>query len=168
MTDQGLYASDFEPYFKRLEWMRPCFLSVTSIDKIPATLPVRHFIIVNESQSGSIGTHWLLIVRSHRKCIEVFNSLGFENLDSLIPYLKFRFTADIEFNNTQVQKSTTASCGLFCIYFIVHRALNFDQNFEEVMSEIFTHDLTQNENKVAQFCKHLLDNNIEESLIFDF
>jgi len=166
MTEEGLYASDFETYFGKLEWIKPLFLSVTSINKIPASLPVRHFVVVNLS-STLPGSHWILMVRSHKKCIEVFNSLGCENLDILVPHLKFRFAAEIEYNNTQVQKSTTSSCGLYCIYFIIHRALNFDLGLDDVMTEIFTHDLTENENKVATFCSQLLDPTIDEALIFD-
>lgn len=168
MSDEGLYASDFVSYFQKLEWLAPLFLSVTSIDKIPALLPLRHFTIVNLSPSGTLGSHWILLLRSHKKCIEVFNSLGFDNLDTLTPHFKFRFTTEVEFNNTQVQKSTSATCGLFCVYFIVHRALNFDQSLEETMEEIFTDDLSQNENKVFAFCNKLLDKNFDESLLFDF
>lgn len=168
MTDEGLYASDFETYFSRLDWIKPLFLSVTSINKIPATLPVRHFVIVNLSPAGTPGSHWVLLVRSHKKCVEVFNSLGFQNLDTLMPHLKFRFAAEIEYNNTQVQKSTTSSCGLYCIFFIIHRALNFDLSLHEVMTEIFTHDLSENENKVTTFCSQLLDQTIDEAFIFDF
>lgn len=167
-SDDGLYSSDFANYFHRLSIIEPLFVSVTSIDKIPKSLPVRHFVIVNLSPSGTPGTHWILIVRSHKKCVEVFNSLGYENLDSLRPFLKFRFSAEIEYNNTQVQKSTTATCGLFCIYFIVYRALNYDQTLSEIMSEIFGNDLNENENKVTKFCNHLKDSKADESLIFDF
>ncbi len=168
MTNEGLYASDFETYFNKVEWIKPLFLSVTSIDKLPTTLPLKHFVIVNLSPSGTAGSHWTLLVRSHKKCIEVFNSLGCENLDTFTPHLRFRFAAEIEFNNTQVQKSTSSTCGLFCIYFIIHRTLNFDQSLDEIMTEIFSHDLNENENKVTNFCNHLLDNSTDESLIFDF
>jgi hypothetical protein len=84
-----------------------------------------------------------------------------------MPHFKFRFAAEVEYNNTQVQKSTTATCGLFCVYFIVHRALNFDQSLNELMTEIFSLDLEENENKVTKFCNHLLESNGDESFLFD-
>jgi len=168
MSNEGLYASDFEAYFTKLEWLKPLFLSVTSIDKLPTVFPLRHFVIVNLSPSGTVGSHWTLLVRSHKKCIEVFNSLGCDNIDTFMPHFQFRFAAEIEYNNTQVQKSTTSTCGLFCIYFIIHRALNFDQSLDEIMTEIFSHNLEENENKVTKFCSHLLDDDFDESLLFDF
>jgi len=167
MTNEGLYASDFEAYFKKLEWLQPLFECVTSIDKLPKTLPLRHFVIVNLSPSGTEGSHWTLLVRSHKKCIEIFNSLGSDNVDNFMPHFKFRFAAEVEYNNTQVQKSTTSTCGLFCVYFIIHRALNFDQSLNELMTEIFSLDLEENENKVTKFCNHLLENSGDESLLFD-
>ena len=165
---EGLYGSDFQTYFRRFNLIEPLFLGVTSIDKIPQTIPLKKFVIVNMSPSGTPGSHWIVIVRSHKKCLEIFNSLGWENLDMIRAHLKFRFAAEIEFNNTQVQMSTTATCGLFCIYFIIHRVLNFDLSLNETMSEIFTSNLSKNENKVTKFCSHLMETNNDESLIFDF
>ena len=165
----ALYGTDFEPYFKKLDLIYPHFIGVVSIDQIPPRFPEKHFLIVNLSPAGTPGSHWIVIIRSHKSLIEIFNSLGFENLDLIKSHLKFRFTAEIQFNNTTVQLPTSSSCGLYCIYFAVHRVLNFDQGFEETMADYFTENLTSNENKVALFCKHLkeLKSGSDESFLFD-
>ena len=166
---EGLYGDDFEDYFNKLDIVYPHFMGVTSIDKIPTRFPIRHFLIVNLSPSGTPGSHWVVIVRSNKNLIEIFNSLGCDDLEPIKSHLSFRFTAEIEFNNTALQMATSTSCGLYCIYFAIHRVLNFDQAFEETLSDYFVENLAANENKVAQFCKHLkqLKPGDDESFLFD-
>lgn len=166
-TPQGLFSSDFKTYFDRLPMIAKHFNGVLALDEIPTTLPVRHFIVLNRSVRQHRGTHWLLILRSHTDSVEIFNSLGFKNLDEIRPYLKFNFKAHLSYNNTAVQLGTTSSCGLYCIYFAIFRLLNLDQPFDEFLDEIFCNDLRTNENKVAQFCQHLLSIS-DESNLYDF
>jgi hypothetical protein len=162
-----LFSSDFKTYFDRLPIIAKHFHSVVALDEFPSSLPVRQFIVVNRSIRLHRGSHWLLIFRSHLDTVEIFNSLGFTNLDDIRPYLKFNFKAHLSYNNTAVQLSTTSSCGLYCIYFAVFRILNLDQPFDEVLDEIFCNDLHTNENKVAQFCQHLLRIS-DEAELYDF
>jgi len=141
------------------------FDKVRAIDELPPKLGLRHFVIVNEQERKLEGSHWLVIFRSHKDSIEIFNSLGYSNILNLRPYLKFNFKATIYYNNTPVQKSTSSSCGLYCIYFAIYRLLNLDQSFEEIMDEIFTSDLETNENKVLKFCQHVLTISDESNLL---
>jgi len=169
MTSQSkaLFSSDFKRYFSKVPIISKHFNSVRAIDQLPKTLPVRQFLIVNASPSNHRGSHWFVIFRSHKDSIEIFNSLGNENLNQLKPYLKFKFKARLFYNNTQVQLSTSSSCGLYCIYFAIFRLLNIDQPLDEILDEIFCTNLNQNENKVEKFCQHLLNMN-DESDLFDF
>lgn len=164
---RGLYSSEFKAYFNRLPIIGMHFNSVRAIDELPRTLGLRQFIIVNEQERKFEGSHWVVIFRSHKDCLEIFNSLGYKNISKLRPYLKFNFKATIIYNNTAVQKSTSSSCGLYSIYFAIFRLLNLDQSFEEILDEIFVSDLETNENKVSRFCQHLLTVS-DESNLFDY
>jgi len=166
-TDHGLYSSEFKTYFSRIPSIAKHFHSVKPLDEIPKTLPVRQFVVVNLSERKYKGSHWVIIFRSHRDIVEIFNSIGYKNIKDLRPYLRFNFKTHLSYNNTPVQLSSTKSCGLYCIYFAVFRLLNMDQPFEDVLEDIFTTDLHENENKVAKFCHHLLHIS-DESELYDF
>ena len=43
---------------------------------------------------------------------------------------------------------------VFCIYFIVHRILNFDMSFEHLIEDIFNYDPNTNETLVTNFAKN--------------
>lgn len=166
-SERGLFSSEFEHYFKNIPIIKQHFGGVKAIDQLPRSIPIRNFLIVNLSPSSHPGSHWITLFRSHSQTLELFNSLGSENIANIKPYFKFNFKTTLTYNNTGVQLPTTSTCGLYCIYFAVHRLLNLDQNFEEIMDEIFSANLNTNENKVAEFCTHLLKLRSEDDL-FDF
>ena len=151
----GLRSSDFHSYFSKGPTLLEHWQGVKSIDQIPRNLKLRKFVIVNLSPSGHPGSHWIVLCRSEKNQLELFNSLGTRNLSSIRNYLNFNFKCSISYNNSPVQLPTTTSCGLYCIYFAVHRIFNFDMKFSEVMEEIFEPELKYNEDKVENFCRHL-------------
>lgn len=159
IMSKGLHGYEFETYFKNISIVNRCFKDVVSLDEIPRSLNTKQFLIVNLSTKFEAGTHWFVILRSDKLIYEVFNSLGFNNLDQLLPYLKIRNRGDILFNEQQVQSTNSTTCGLFCIYFVVHRLLNLDLSFHHLFEDIFDDDETVNENKVIKFCDALKQNN---------
>ena len=162
-----MFTSDFKAYFDKLPIISKHFVGVRAIDELAPTLHVRQFIVVNMSPKHHSGSHWVLIFRSHKDTVEIFNSLGFNNLAPLRPYLKFNFKTHLTYNNTPVQLSTSSTCGLYVIYFAIFRLLNLDQSFQDIMDEFFCTDLSVNENKVTKFCQHLLTIK-DESELYDF
>lgn len=150
----SLHGYQFLEYFNAMPHVKSCFRGVYSIDEIPS-LKVRQFIVCNLSKKSEPGTHWFVIVRSEKKTYEIFNSLGFPNLNILSPHLKFRSKIEVQFNEEKFQMMATDTCGLFCIYFGVERCLNFDLNFTHLLEEIFTKNLEQNETNVSEFCNKL-------------
>lgn len=163
----GLHGFEFKDYFNKLTPLRHCYLGVRSIDEIPYHLGNKRFLICNLSPAGHPGSHWVVIFRSHKENVEIFNSLGFENLDLIKPHLNFSFKTQLVYNDVAVQVATSSTCGFFCIYFAVHRVLNLDQTFDETFEEIFSFNKHENETTVMNFCNHLkeIDN---ESQLFDF
>lgn len=167
MNSEGLHGYDFVEYFKKIPIVNHYYKSVYSIDEIPNTLKVRQFIICNLSKKSEPGTHWIAIVRSDKKIYEVFNSLGYENLDTLLPYMRLKIKADVVFNEEAFQLSDSTTCGLFCIYFIVHRVLNYDMHFDHLLQDIFVLDKEINEKKVITFCDRL-KKALDDSDLFEY
>jgi hypothetical protein len=152
----GIRGYEFETYFKEIPIVNNLYLSVFSIDKIPKSIKEKHFFICNLSPSESPGSHWIVVVRSEKDTLEIFNSLGVENIDNLKPNFRFRNHFNFTFNEQRFQSNQSTSCGLFCIYFIIHRILNFDMCFEHILEDIFNVDPQINENLVINFCDKLL------------
>ncbi len=152
-----LKTSDFESYINKVPELVGHWAGVKALDQIPKKLKVKSFVIVNLSPSSHPGSHWVVLLRPHKDTLELFNSSGCSNLDNVKPYLKFPFKSQIFYNTASVQAPSTSSCGLFCVYFIIHRFLNLDQTFDEVMEDSFKPNLFENENTVQVFCKHVLN-----------
>ncbi len=56
-----------------------------------------------------------------------------------------------DFNVTKLQDETSVLCGQFCIYFIVQRLFNDDLEFAELLNEIFSENVVENEHSVQDF-----------------
>lgn len=166
LSSQGLRGFEFKEYFEKIPIILASYQELCSLDTIPKLLRIRKFIIVNLSKQNEQGTHWFVIVRSHNKTYEIFNSLGFQNLETIQPYFKLRSKADILFNETSFQLENSTTCGLFCIYFVVHRILNFDMSFHDLLEDIFNSTKNENESKVLHFCNRLKIA-IDDSTLFD-
>jgi hypothetical protein len=154
----GLRGFEFSLYFEKLPFVNKLLSGIYSIDKIPKTLKEKHFLICNLSPSNLPGTHWIAIIRSEKHTLEIFNSLGVNNLDSLKPYFKFPNNFELIFNEEKFQSNTSINCGFFCIYFIIYRIMNFDMSFEHLIEEIFNADENINDSLVTNFCQKLLLN----------
>lgn len=113
-----LSTSDFESYFKKIPDLLPHWVGMKALalDEIPKNLKVKSFVVINTSIKEKKDGHWIVINRPHLGILEVFNSLGFESLAAIKPYLKFPFKSEIIYNNSPVQLSTSSTCGLYCIF----------------------------------------------------
>ena len=159
MTDEtdGFRGNQFEIYFAKFPHILSCFSGVYAINEIPKSIPIRHFIICKLSEKHLPGSHWTVIVRSSKNTIELFNSLGQQNLDIFKPYFRFQKKFEISFNKESVQSLTSKFCGYFCIMFIIFCILNFDMSMENVLEDIFySKDLIKNDEIVSKFCHNVL------------
>lgn len=160
----GLRGFEFSLYFNKVPFVAKLLSGIFSIDKIPRNLKEKHFIICNLSPSTLPGSHWIAIIRSEKNTLEIFNSLGVENLDNLTPHFKFPNNFELVYNEQKFQSNVSVKCGFFCIYFIVHRVLNFDMSFEHLIEDIFNYDPNTNETLVTNFCHKLLN---DDENLFD-
>ena len=146
--------SEIVDYFEKVPSLKPYFLGVFSIDNFPKKLNERFCFISNMSKSNEIGTHWISCIKSEKKTIEIFDSLG-TKIDILKPFLKFKGNPTILYNDCAFQSVTSNTCGYFAITFLVERSFNLDLKYKEVLAETFNIDSEINETMVVDFCKNL-------------
>ena len=149
---QGFELTKFFDYLPNL---KKHYRGIFSIDTLPKSLKLRQFLICNTDSSLGSGLHWFCLIRSSKFTVECFDSLGITPSKKTIlqNYCHFRGISELEFNETAFQSTDSTTCGLFSIYFLIHRMHNLDLSFKELLEEIFHDQNTElNEIEVSQFC----------------
>lgn len=164
---ESVKGFEFLNYFSKVPIVNNQFLKVIAIDEIPKVIPVKHFVIVNLSPKHLSGSHWIVLIRSERNCLEIFNSLGGDTYNTIKNYFNFTAKLVIHTNETAFQSSTSSTCGYFCIYFAVNRILNLDMSFDHLLEHIFSDNIDINETNVVEFCNNLLIDGNENLLFFE-
>ena len=152
LTD--MLNSEIVDYFEKIPCLKANFLGVFSIDNIPQKVNERCCFISNTSKSNEIGSHWISFIKSEKKTIEIFDSLG-TKIDYLKPFLNFRGNPTILYNDCAFQSMTSNTCGYFAITFIIERSFNLDLKYKELLAEVFNVDSEKNEKIVVDFCNNL-------------
>ena len=149
---ESMLGIELNSFFQSLPNLKQFFLGIYSIDTCPKKIPLNHFLICNTDLASGSGLHWFTLFRFSRQDIECFDSLGV-NQDKLevLKSLNFIGVSNLIFNVTQVQANVSASCGQFCLYFLIERLHNLDFSFDELMNELFVSDLNKNEDEVQKF-----------------
>ena len=146
--------SEILDYFEKIPCLKNNFLGVFSIDNFPQKLNERCCFISNTSKSNEIGSHWISFIKSEKKTIEIFDSLG-TKIDYLRPFLKFTGNPTILYNDCAFQSVTSNTCGYFAITFLIERSFNLDLKFQELLAEVFNKNSEINEKIVVDFCNNL-------------
>ena len=146
--------SEILDYFEKIPCLKNNFLGVFSIDNFPQKLNERCCFISNLSKSNEIGSHWISFIKSEKKTIEIFDSLG-TKIDYLRPFLKFKGNPTILYNDCAFQSVTSNTCGYFAITFLIERSFNLDLKFQELLAEVFNKNSEVNEKIVVNFCNNL-------------
>ena len=94
------------------------------------------------------GQHWFVVLKTGKGTYELFDSLG-----SSIVYVKnhLLLVGHYFLNTTALQLDVSASCGQFCIYYIIHRLHNLDLSFDEFLNDFFCDIPSINELRVHDF-----------------
>jgi hypothetical protein len=147
-----MQGSEFVEYLKNFANILPFYKGVYSINTLPQTLKIHNFVFCNTATSNSKGEHWFCVVKTKKNELELFDSLGVnENKeDFYLTNLKFK-EKHLTFNQTQFQENSSETCGLFCLYFIVHYLYNYELSFDDLLEAIFVTDCSKNESLVKQF-----------------
>jgi hypothetical protein len=122
---------------------RRIFCGVFSIDLLPQKRFSRPCcFIINTDPSNKAGNHWFSIFLPKFGPIEYFDSFGIQPINQEVyEFIKLNGGKWI-FNNFQIQSNSTATCGKFCILFILYRARGM--KFRKFL-ELFRPDKTYNE-----------------------
>ena len=110
-------------------------------------MDVGKFIIVNKIQPNQKIGHYLLIIQSD-DIVELFDSLGAKPSD--INKIE-KFGPTVQFNSKPVQGTDSTFCGQFCLFVAFNRLLDFDLTLSEVLSDLFSANLQDNDKLVQNF-----------------
>jgi hypothetical protein len=153
-----MITSDFHSIFEKHPIFMPHFQGVYGANTLK-TLKVNKFCIVNNQPIELEGQHWRCFYRDTPSTLECFDSLGISAEEKENLRIKFQRSQikEIDFNTCSVQRPDTSTCGQFCLYYIFHRLLNQDLEFDILLNEIFTADLDDNEKKVNDYFKGIIE-----------
>lgn len=98
---------------------------VYAVDELPLERPVQKSIyVINTDVSTGPGLHWVVVFLPRQDLHgEFFDSLG-QDLTAYHNNIKdFMFTnvSHYLFNAKRLQQDSSSVCGLYCIYYIMHR-----------------------------------------------
>lgn len=144
-----MQSPEFSIFIDKFPCLKQHFAGVFPINQIPRTLLHRSFLIFNKDPHYLKGSHWIALVRLDGTNYQIFDSLGCD-FDYLEKYLKFK-NAKYTYNTQAFQSENTNTCGLYCLYWLVHRMMSISLSFNELLSEIFEINSSENEKKVLSF-----------------
>lgn len=111
-------------------------------------------IIVNSDKAKDPGQHWLAIFKEYDSDnIEFFDScnMPLSFYDKSIKNFLELHSKNIVRNQKRYQSAFSATCGEFCIYYLVHRVNGY--RFIDLMNGFNRVDLTKNDDMVKQFIR---------------
>lgn len=128
------------------------FLGVFPSDRIPRVRKRPCCFILNTDPSFLPGTHWVAIFIDLHKT-EFFDSYGLKPAD-------YHLNLSVDsWNTKRVQHYAFQSCGLHCLFFVLHRARYFSMDY--IMKVLYSDHLLLNETIVLKdVLRHLLMPNV--------
>ncbi len=147
-------TSEFKDYFSKVPQLLNHFMGVFPIDKLPTNIRKKQFFVANLDPSYKEGSHWICFIRLNGIECEIFDSLGVQ-IANILPHICFNHKLTFVFNSTPVQSLTSRLCGKFVITFLIERMLNQTMDFNDLLEDIFSLNLDENDHKVNAFCSNL-------------
>lgn len=134
------------------------FCGVFARNKIPSVFSTPASMVINLSPSYEDGTHWIGIYIDGNKCC-YFDSLGRYPIEEIIGICK-KNVFNLDYSSKQLQHFHNTTCGLYCIYFIMHIEY---YDFKKILKN-FTDNYTLNDSFIVNYFKtyhgvnsHVLD-----------
>jgi hypothetical protein len=147
-------TSEFKTYFEKVPQLLHHFIGVFPIDKLPRKIKKKQFFVANLDPSYKEGSHWICFIRLNDIECEIFDSLGVK-INSILPFICFNHKLTFVYNSTPVQPLTSTLCGKFVVTFLIERMLNQTMDFNDLLENIFSLNLIENDKKVTEFCLNL-------------
>ena len=122
------------------------FSGIYAADNYPVDFSKNTFIIVNTSNSDSVGELWIVLAKINSdEAIYYTDSFGFPTETYKNVYERIKYYACINVMTHQLQSINSELCGLYCIY-IAHF----------IFSNKYNHIPIVNDLEVLNFVKHML------------
>ena len=100
------------------------FSGIYAADNFPVDFSKNTFIIVNTSNSDSVGEHWILLAKQNSdEAIYYADPFGFPTETYKNLYKRIKYYACVNVMTHQLQSINSQFCGLYCIY-IAHFIFN--------------------------------------------
>lgn len=123
-------------------------MGVYSFDEQPIIKLDNAFYISNTEARTEPGKHWFLVCRCLGQ-VELFDALKAKTFQMLL--LLKRYKTHIATNATALQPDSSSDCGLFCIYYALHRFMNPRLPMALLLNEIFVDDKEENIMRMKSF-----------------
>ena len=139
-------SNEIVEFFQAFPQLNKFFLGVFSIDTLPQKIAINYFLICNTDTSEGDGIHWFALFRPNKTNLECFDSLGVCNQKKqILTSRHFLGVRKLKFNESQIQPDSSSLCGQYSIYFLFERLHNLDYKFHELLNEIFSDNLEDNQ-----------------------
>ena len=147
-----MLSDEILEFFATFPQLNRYFLGVFSIDTVPKKISINNFLICNTDTSKGTGIHWFALLRPTKNNLECLDSLGVSlEKQEILRAIKFSGVRKLKFNESQIQPDSSSMCGQFSIYFLFERLHNLDYKFNELVNELFSENLDENQKTVQCF-----------------
>lgn len=125
-------TSEILAILKSDQAVKQIFLGVFPIDLLPKIAKLPAALVVNLDPSNKPGSHWVSLYFDRDGTCEYFDSYG-RKPKELQSYIIANSSTYV-FNNLQVQRMLTSTCGQMCIYVLIWRARGV--YFEDIINSM--------------------------------
>ena len=145
--------------------LKPYFYGTVACDRLPRR-PIKkepRRYIVNTDPHDRPGRHWLALWTHSGHVCEVVDSYAlplecYETTEPLQDWLKSHWTYVI-YNGQSLQSIYSKSCGDYALFYLKDRARG--QSMNEFLRRFSKHDYVDNDHKVGQMLKKLIEKELE-------
>ena len=131
MNQNGISNIYIDQLMNKISWSFRCTFSANNIPKFKD----KYFsLIVNLSNEGETGTHFIAIFITENKIL-YFDSLGSLQINPNIKNYLEIYKKPISYAQKQIQHLFSSHCGFFCIAFIIC--------IENMVKNVFFKDISQ-------------------------
>ena len=130
------------------------FQGVRAADQLPTRLQSGQSLIINDSDSGEPGKHWIALYQNTPATLEMFDSFGnppeYYHLQRKLPH-----SEQFVYNRTKLQGNSDV-CGVYCLYYLFYKSRGHPTS--KIVNDLFSKDWNGNDLQLIDCMKTLYDN----------
>jgi hypothetical protein len=142
-------GTEIERMIQSDEYLSKMFLGVFARDQLPKSISRRpSCLIANTDKSDRPGQHWVAFYFDCNGVNEYFDSYGIKPMFTEFRHLLSIDTNKKKINDTRLQAKNSATCGLYCVFYLFHRC---KLSSMEPILRIFDTDYNHNDSIICRF-----------------